>query len=909
MTSRQSLLLFIVLFAIVVTVLLAGRYLATDEAVELEGGNALEGSTVRRSQRAEPNTEFVIEESPVEPAQALEQYLIRGKVVDVDGNAIPFAQVMASYGGSSTVASSIEATDSPLGWKHVEANGEFEFSVSKINFTYCLQARAQGFAIKWLPDVEVRSGNALIVLDIGARLYGQVKDTSGEPIAHAQITYCGIYHFTFFEAATETDLEGKYELKDLPFETLAAPLLGHLRVEATGFPICLLDVSLSRPLVDRCLDITVPQGATFKGRTLDGDDGKVLADVDVEGWSLFGRETFVTDDEVHIETNPIGPRRFCKQLTDVEGRFSISAVPVIVPGGNSVIKSYDPRSLAFVARKPGWASGGIYSNATEKTKEVSIVLWPAGRLKGRAVDESGKPFGGAKLQVSIDSWNFHSIDQNSVSQVELELPGRIWWSPEDRESATFILRTNELGEFLWPFVPTKRGQNTSISIWGKDGIHGFEHRMFEIESGQTTDCGDLLFLRPKKPVKIAGIVSDNEGVPIHGVRIHLNTNSRYDFMATTAIDGTFEFVADEAEKGDTKEEWSLNLYRRGFQVLEEFPLTENGNDHLTIALKRSHHLLGRAVTPSGKPAISASIWIYGPSSDSDDGNEVEGFYDDYSDEVTTGQDGTFSIRGLPDGPYEIHAKGFYSDDDKMLKVEGVQANQEDFVLVLLEEPPVIGSLTVKVVNPTDQALEIFLRPGKYELVEPRLVNQSCFVFDEVPAGMGVLNIASKGMADQEIRVSIDPAEEKQTIEVILQVGASISGVVHFPQETDSPLNFYASLNGAIGFKWEVTKGASHAFHFGRLTPGVQELGALGQHYGLWIAHEVKEVNVAAGEHRKDVVLRAEKGAGVRVGLPVIKPTFKSLIDDESESHNKRYWRLHEHVRSMKLRVLSARGKV
>ncbi|MFT7620354.1 MAG: hypothetical protein ACI97A_004011, partial [Planctomycetota bacterium] len=47
----------------------------------------------------------------------------------------------------------------------------------------------------------------------------------------------------------------------------------------------------------------------------------------------------------------------------------------------------------------------------------------------------------------------------------------------------------------------------------------------------------------------------------------------------------------------------------------------------------------------------------------------------------------------------------------------------------------------------------------------------------------------------------------------------------------------------------------------------------------------------------------------RVGLPVIKPTFKSLIDDESESHNKRYWRLHEHVRSMKLRVLSSSGKV
>jgi hypothetical protein len=208
----------------------------------------------------------------------------------------------------------------------------------------------------------------------GASVQGTVKDETGKPVAKVGINWYASEDYAQPRDYVETDAQGHYRLDNLPLSQNLQLYLGKLdylserkefRLDGKPGSVTQLDLVMKKR----------PHGGSVQGVVTDRD-GKPIAGAELINQGGASNET----------------RR---AKTDAQGKFLLDNVYSDGIGHTFVAKAkgYAPQRVEF---KPGPIS---------KPAEVTVQLEPGHHIKGRVVNESGKPIAGA--QVYFAHGNYH----------------------------------------------------------------------------------------------------------------------------------------------------------------------------------------------------------------------------------------------------------------------------------------------------------------------------------------------------------------------------------------------------------------------------------------------------------------------------------------------------------------------
>ena len=225
--------------------------------------------------------------------------------------------------------------------------------------------------------VEVLVGEtseAAVVLPVGLRVVGQVRDTRGRPVANAGIWLTSpTGGWTGGAIVARSDAAGNFELRGVP----AGQSLGAL---AKGcLPSLLVDLDRrERDVSPTTVELVVQAGGARLAGTIRDCDGKALEDIVVALGDYSGDLDMRTDGTIAEDWGPRSLR------TDAEGRFEFDA---LVPG------TFKLRTRRH--RFPQW-SGEVELTAGDVTTQ-DIVLAAGATLTGRVTDTEGRAVAGAMV--------------------------------------------------------------------------------------------------------------------------------------------------------------------------------------------------------------------------------------------------------------------------------------------------------------------------------------------------------------------------------------------------------------------------------------------------------------------------------------------------------------------------------
>jgi beta-lactamase regulating signal transducer with metallopeptidase domain/protocatechuate 3,4-dioxygenase beta subunit len=247
-----------------------------------------------------------------------------------------------------------------------DAGGEVELSALTAE-SYHVEATAKDRAAE--VQIVNLATNLPAVLEMklaaGGAVQGRVRDDKGQPVAKAGINVYKKGSGSPLDYV-ETDAEGRYRFDYLPLDENLHLYLSKLDylTDAKDFRI---ETSKGRSAQ---VDFAVkkrPHGGSVRGVVTD-KQGKPIA-----GAEIVNAGT--SSDQVR------------KAKTDAEGRFLVDDVYADSIGHQIAVraKGFAPQRVEF---KPGTAA---------KPAEVSVQLEPGHRIKGRVVDEKGKPIAGVLI--------------------------------------------------------------------------------------------------------------------------------------------------------------------------------------------------------------------------------------------------------------------------------------------------------------------------------------------------------------------------------------------------------------------------------------------------------------------------------------------------------------------------------
>ena len=236
-------------------------------------------------------------------------------------------------------------------------------------------------------------------------------------------------------------------------------------------------------------------------------------------------------------------------------------------GDGELVTRPDFQPIIAFATAPGYAAA-VSETLEPNIDEVTIVLSQAHDLKGRVVGTANGPLAGVRITVNPHggAWSGHTPDPHAfVTGV---------WAVTDAD-----------GEFVVRDLPA--GQHgvlaTGPLLWGA-GQH------------VTLPSTDELVLRPERAYTLSGVVVDDAGEPVPGVRLDVSGAPSQIVQPFTDARGRFHL------------EW----LRAGAHVLtaeapsDSYATTrladiQGGVDDLRVVLLRRHPVVGRVVTDAGDP--------------------------------------------------------------------------------------------------------------------------------------------------------------------------------------------------------------------------------------------------------------------------------------------------------------------
>lgn len=259
-----------------------------------------------------------------------------------------------------------------------------------------------------------------VALRPGGEVRGVVVDEHGQPVPEADVGYRESDGIGFHGDAFRTDPNGEFRHRFLP---LGAPL--KISIDKRDFVPVEQSLSLTASQPTRELRLTLarrPDGGSVAGVVRD-QEGKPLAGAKVANYGNRSSQERLT-------------------TTDAEGRFVLHDL-------------FDSsRGIYVRVSAKDFAPQGVTIEATgtaQAPAELSVTLEPGHSLRGRIVNEAGKPVGGAYIMArsSVFRWGMESVRADDQGEfVFNSLPAEVQFDvshpqyPSSR-AATFKLDETE----------------------------------------------------------------------------------------------------------------------------------------------------------------------------------------------------------------------------------------------------------------------------------------------------------------------------------------------------------------------------------------------------------------------------------------------------------------------------------
>jgi beta-lactamase regulating signal transducer with metallopeptidase domain len=258
-------------------------------------------------------------------------------------------------------------------------------------------------------------------------------------------------------------------------------------------------------------------------------------------------------------------------------------------------------------------------------------------LRGRVTNEAGAPLGNVRVRIAIPGADMRFVDSTTPHK-QLEA------------------KSNTKGDYRFEIPEITKPTTISIDAM-KPGyrrlvgtlMSGGDAKSVEVAPGATAEASLIL----KPALYVAGVVVDEEGKPIPGVKIWANeaygtAGGGVEHTASRS-DGSFELFNYPVTSRVIQNEKTRGFVGFGHrdyvaQSIEDiYALAPDKREALRIVLKRGHEVTGTVIDVTGRPVPNAMVKV-----------AREGYM---TDKVTmTDANGKFALRGLSEDLTMLYAR-------------------------------------------------------------------------------------------------------------------------------------------------------------------------------------------------------------------------------------------------------------
>jgi protocatechuate 3,4-dioxygenase beta subunit len=546
---------------------------------------------------------------------------LRGKVVDPQGRPVAGAAVVAIPAGAR--GERAFAPTDPVAERTVtDPQGFFALRVLRPAQAYEIRAtRAGAFPAAQratVGDAADPARNVTLVLAPARAVRGKVQDREGKPIADAEAVLRPALRPGVVPSGEEaegmlsrSDAKGLFSLTEAP----AAEV--ELTVRKKGYATVVLP-ALRIPAGNGPADlgvVTLRPGARLAGRVIDR-----------RGQAVAGAEIFRLPGPV----DPIDMERALKKrkpavAAGADGRFLLEDLAQAVP-------------IHLAVRAEGFLTALARDIRPPTAQPLTIRLEPAAVLRGRVVDEAGKPVPGARIDLRWEAY----------------LP-----EEPDRPVGEPILR-NARAEADGRFELREIPAGTARVSAGAPGFVTLDP--IAVELPRPAQAGDLKLVLTRGAT-LQGRVTTAAGDPVAAVRVGVGGAS-----ATTNDDGLYWL--EGAELGPQEVIFLHASYGR----LVKKRAIQPGVNQLDVVFDAGVEVTGRAVDESGSPVSGARVEL-----------ASENRFDLKQAHDVTGDDGRFRLAPVLPGRYRLKAAADGFSDTTLPKTVEVAAEPVANLEITLEK--------------------------------------------------------------------------------------------------------------------------------------------------------------------------------------------------------------------------------
>ena len=644
-----------------------------------------------------------------------------------------------------------------------DENGEFEVS-GLSSGEYLVAATPEGYPYVLRDDVRVPGTDFVeIVLKGDCSLFGKVSDEAGAGIAEAQVILITDGGSTPVVGATLTEGDGSYRIDGLKAGRVQVFLV---RAEGYGsYPDDLSQVFRGRGAMqlvpgENEKDVTLAGGATVKGKVIDQSSDEPIEGVLVRlvsPMSLFGGER--------------------QAVTGADGTFEI----VSVPQGPALLK----------ASKDGWFQPGV------NMMSVGMLM--------QGVQRGGEPQADKGRGATISITESGQVVERELKLAQGSTVNGVVLSPDGEPvaGASVSLRRESQGGRMGMLMALMGGFETRLSQDGgrfslpgpapgeqvrveasAQGWLSATSEPFTVAPGKSFDDVEV---RLRRGATLEGVVRGDDGQPVEGALVRAvpageGSNSWQVRRALSGADPSVtssegRFVLPRLEPGKLVVQVDHEDFLQS--RLDDVEVEDGKTVTRDFALVRGLEIHGTIVGPGGEPVMGAEISARLAKGEGSSAPRPGGLTGSRSESATSAADGTFAVKRLTAGEWNLHAEadGFADADvvSSRAGARGVTLRLERaFTIsgtVRAEDGEALGAVQMQLVKQVEK--------GEEQAGWTRSGADGSFVFEDVRAGDYVLR-TSQGWGAGAVNVPDTeiPVSAGQTgVELIVKRGLEISGSV------------------------------------------------------------------------------------------------------------------------------------
>lgn len=306
--------------------------------------------------------------------------VVRGRVTDTGGNAVPGARLILSQSVFNVRAAQESARNGDDAEAETDENGAYTFNNVAPRANYAMRVSAEGYgSITELNVAVLEDGDTEkdFVLEVASLIAGAVRASdTGEAIAGVTIEAYSINNVkTRSATVTKTSEAGEFEIADInpgPYQLVAR----HPRYKAEA-----------RTRVDSGeMDVTIVLEPLpmVTGQVVDLSTGKPITNFDAQL-----RQTIVNSDD--LSSAVAGTRA---SFSDPEGRFEI----MVPKAGEYMVEAM---AKGFAETSSDRFSVQLGSNASG----VVVRMTRGGAIVGKVIGSDGQPLSGAVIESHDKEWS------------------------------------------------------------------------------------------------------------------------------------------------------------------------------------------------------------------------------------------------------------------------------------------------------------------------------------------------------------------------------------------------------------------------------------------------------------------------------------------------------------------------